>query len=68
MAKPSTTAPVDPILAELVRIKRLLVFALLKSGSSQTEAAAALGVAQSQISKMFPSGSANGGDRGKRAR
>lgn len=46
----------DPVLAELVAIKRLLVFALLKSGASQTYVATALGVDQSQVSRMFPGG------------
>ncbi len=55
MAKSTrATRPVDPVLTELVTIKRLLVFALLKSGASQAQVAAALGVAQSQISRMFP--------------
>lgn len=57
MAKSRMVArPVDPVLTELVTIKRLLVFALLKSGASQSQVAAALGVAQSQISRMFPNG------------
>jgi len=57
MAKSTrATRPVDPVLTELVTIKRLLVFALLKSGASQAQVAAALGVAQSQISRMFPDG------------
>lgn len=42
----------DALHSELVSIKRLLVFALLKSGSSQSEIAAVLGVHQSQISRM----------------
>jgi predicted XRE-type DNA-binding protein len=57
MAKSTrVTRPADPVLTELVTIKRLLVFALLKSGASQAQVAAALGVAQSQISRMFPNG------------
>jgi predicted XRE-type DNA-binding protein len=57
MAKSAKVArPVDPVLTEFVTIKRLLVFALLKSGASQGQVAAALGVAQSQISRMFPDG------------
>jgi hypothetical protein len=57
MAKSKTvTRAGDPLLTELVTIKRLLVFALLKSGASQAQVAAALGVAQSQISRMFPDG------------
>ena len=39
---------------ELVAIKRLLVFALLQQpGVTQAQVATALGVAQSQISKMI---------------
>lgn len=49
-------APADPILAELVSIKRLLVVSLLKSGANQRQVAAALGIDQSQVSRMFPSG------------
>ena len=43
-------------LAELVAIKRLLTFALLKFGATQNEVAAALGVSQSTVSKLFPGG------------
>jgi predicted transcriptional regulator len=43
----------SPELAELVSIKRLLTFALLKSGTTQKEVAAALGVTQGTISKML---------------
>lgn len=43
-------------LAELGDIKRLLVLALLRSGATQKEVAAALGVGQSTVSKMFPGG------------
>lgn len=46
----------SPELAELVSIKRLLVFALLKSGATQNEVAAALGVGQATVSRMFPGG------------
>lgn len=43
-------------LDELMAIKRLLVFGLLKFGATQKEVATALGVAQSTASKMFPGG------------
>ncbi|QOJ18496.1 MAG: helix-turn-helix domain-containing protein [Phycisphaeraceae bacterium] len=46
----------DPVLSELVAIKRLLAFGLLRSGARQKQIAAALGVDQSQVSRMFPSG------------
>jgi IS30 family transposase len=52
MPKRNTT-PVDPVLSELTTIKRLLLFALLKTGANQREIATALGVNQSQISRMF---------------
>lgn len=55
MAKPEATST-DPELAELVAIKRLVVLALLRSGASQRQVAAALGVSQSQVSRMFPGG------------
>jgi len=44
----------DSVLDELITIKRLLTLGLLKSGASQGEIAKALGVNQSQISRMFP--------------
>jgi predicted XRE-type DNA-binding protein len=47
---------VDPVLAELIAIKRLIVFALLKGGASQKQIATALGIDQSQVSRMFPGG------------
>jgi hypothetical protein len=49
--------PVDPILAELMAIKRLIVFSLLKNGATQQQIGSALGLDGSQISRMFPSGS-----------
>jgi hypothetical protein len=52
MPKRNST-PVDPVLSELTTIKRLLLFALLKNGANQREIAIALGVNQSQISRMF---------------
>ena len=55
MAK-TNSPPTDTVLDELIAIKRLLVFALLKSGASQDEVATALGISQSQVSRMFPGG------------
>ncbi len=55
MAKRSST-DVSSELETLEAIKRLLVFALLKAGATQREVAAALGVGQSTVSKMFPGG------------
>lgn len=55
MAKQKTIQG-DPTLAELVAIKRLMVFSLLRSGASQKHVATALGVDQSQVSRMFPGG------------
>ena len=48
------TGESQSILEELSIIRRLLVFALLRSGASQAEVAGALGVNQSSISRMFP--------------
>lgn len=53
MAKKTAETP-DPVLAELTAIKRLMVMTLLRTGASQTEVAAALGVGQSYVSGMFP--------------
>ncbi len=46
----------DPILNELIGIKRLLIFILIRDGVTQDEIAKALGVTQGTISKMFPGG------------
>lgn len=47
-------AETSEIVAELVAIKRLLVFALLQQpGVTQAQIASALGTSQSQISKML---------------
>ena len=54
----------DRIARELADIKRLLAFAILRSGASQGDVAAALGVNQSQVSRMFPNGLAREGGRG----
>lgn len=46
-----------PVLAaeeELIAIKKLIMLLLLKAGASQDEVAAALGVDQSSVSRMFP--------------
>lgn len=48
--------PTDPILAELVTIKRLLVFALLRDGAKQEDIGKALSVNKSNVSRMFPNG------------
>ncbi len=47
-------ATTDDLFAELTAIKQLIVFALLRSGASQDDVAATLGVDQSKISRMFP--------------
>lgn len=49
-------AETSAMLSELVAIKRLLILALLRDGLTQAEIAAAIGVNQSTISKMFPKG------------
>jgi transposase len=55
-AKPSTKSKADddPLLNELVIIRKLLVYALLRTGASQKQIGAAIGVSQSSISRMFP--------------
>ena len=45
----------DPVQVELEAIKRLMVLALLRTGASQKEVAAALRADQSHVSRMFPS-------------
>ena len=46
----------DPLVMELVAIKKLLIFALLRSGASQAQIGMALDMDQSQVSRMFPRG------------
>jgi hypothetical protein len=43
-------------LEELATIRKLLVLALLRSGMTQSELGAALGVHRTQIGRMFPKG------------
>lgn len=43
----------ETIVSELVAIKRLLAFALMRSGASQAELASALGIAQQTVSRQF---------------
>jgi Trp operon repressor len=43
-------------LNELVTIRKLLILALLRSGMTQAELGAALGVDRTQIGRMFPKG------------
>lgn len=59
MAKPEQEKA-NPMADELVAIKRLLIFGLLRDGASQAEVAAALGVNQSSVSRMFPGRLAGG--------
>jgi predicted transcriptional regulator len=44
----------DVLPNELVKIRKLLVYALLRTGASQKQIGAAIGVSQSSISRMFP--------------
>jgi predicted transcriptional regulator len=46
----------DPIVDELVAIKKLLVYALLENGVSQEAVAAALAANQITVSRMFAKG------------
>lgn len=45
---------VDPVVDELVAIKRLLVLQLITSGVQATSIASALGVNQSSVSRLVP--------------
>jgi len=42
------------LLEEVMGIKKLMVYALLRTGESQADVAAALGVSQPTVSRMFP--------------
>lgn len=55
-SKKTAAADEDPVVNELVDIKRLIVLALLRDGAKQDEIAAALGVSQPSVSRMFPGG------------
>jgi hypothetical protein len=50
------TGPADEQLKELVTIRKLLILGLLRSGMSQTQVGAALGVHGTTIGRMFPAG------------
>lgn len=44
----------DPVLVELVAIKKLLVFQLLAAGATQKEIGGVLGLDHTRVSRMFP--------------
>ena len=44
------------LLEELTSVKKLLVLELLRGGASQHQVASALGIDQSQVSRMFAGG------------
>lgn len=44
----------DAIIGELIAIKKLLLLALLKEGLTQSQIGTALGIDQSQISRLIP--------------
>ena len=46
----------SPELQELITLRKLFILALLRSGMTQAEIGAALGVHRTQISRMFPKG------------
>jgi DNA-binding transcriptional regulator LsrR (DeoR family) len=50
----------DPVLKELVAIRKLLVLGLLKSGMTQNQVAAALDIDRSSVSRMFGKGALTG--------
>lgn len=45
-----------PELEELITIRKLLILALLRSGMTQGELGAALGIHRTQVGRMFPKG------------
>lgn len=51
---------IDPQLAELETIRKLLVLALLRTGMSQAQMGAVLGIHQTQVGRMFPTGALAG--------
>ena len=53
-ASVASDTSLETIEKELVMIRKLLIFALHRTGASQQEIAVALGVNQSSVSRMFP--------------
>jgi uncharacterized protein YerC len=49
-------AQVDPMHAELIAIKQLLIIALLRDGVQQSQIAAATGTSDAKLSRTFPKG------------
>ena len=47
---------IDPVLAELQMIRKLLVAALLRTEITQGQLGGLLGLSQPQVSEMFPKG------------
>ena len=56
MPKKTTEDADSSMLSELQDIKKLLILALIRDGSSQEQIADALNVHQSSVSRMFPKG------------
>lgn len=54
--KTENDGAISDILSELQDIKKLMVLALMRNGTSQKQIAHALQVNQSSISRMFPKG------------
>jgi hypothetical protein len=52
--------PDEAQLNELVTIRKLLMLGLLRSGVTQTELGAVLGVHRTQVGRMFPKGALAG--------
>lgn len=65
MAK-SKSRPADPVVAELLAIKQLLILGLMRDGVTQRQVAAALGLHESQLSRTLPKGLGAGLKNGRR--
>ncbi len=48
--------PMREVSKELAAIKRLIILSLIQDGVSQEQIGAAVGLSQSQVSRMFPQG------------
>lgn len=59
---------IDPVVTELTAIKRLLVALLMRSGASQGDVGKALGINQSNVSRMLSDGKAVPAKRKPKAR
>lgn len=52
---PKNTSSDEPLIKELIAIKKLLILLLMKGGATQNEIGKTLGIDRSHVSRMVPS-------------